>query len=71
MIKYPITVVGDAYRGSLAKRQAKARDSWRVAKKIEDYINNDMASMPRNCVRQYTSFLIAVILMGILKLSGS
>jgi len=59
MRQYPITVVGDAYKGSKENKIRKAQESWRIANKIEKHINNIMKGLPENCIKMFKSYIVA------------
>ena len=59
MKKYPISVQGDSYKGSKAHLIEKAQNSWRVATKIQRFINDDLKDKADDSVYQYFSYSVA------------
>lgn len=59
MKSYPITMSRRSYRGSNARERQKVNEFNRVASKIENYLNADLAARQENCIQVYSSYLIA------------
>lgn len=60
MVRYPISVPSDQYRGANARKQEKIRQRNTIASRIETYINAEMAPLPENCVHVFYSDMIAI-----------
>lgn len=59
MKSYPISIHREGYRGSDARKRAKVNNLNRIAGRIEEYLNNDLATKPDDTVHVYISFTIA------------
>lgn len=60
MKRHPVTVSGYRYRGSDARKQAKAAEYDRVASKVETYLRDAMEKLPKeHCVQMFISFTVA------------
>lgn len=56
---YPVSMTRRYYRGNDPRKQAKAREFNRVAARIDEYLNADMASQPDHSVTSYRSYAVA------------
>lgn len=59
MKSYPISIARSSYRGSDARKRAKVQNFNRVAGRIEEYLNADLAQQPADSVNTYLSYSIA------------
>lgn len=57
---YPVHVPIDPYRGRDPRRMRKRDEYNRVAKRIEDYLNADLAKLPDHTIKVYLSYWIAL-----------
>lgn len=56
---FPVRVPRDRYRGSEPRRSRKRDEYNRVAQRVEDYLNADLAKEPEHTVKSYVSYAIA------------
>lgn len=59
MKSYPISIARQSYRGSDARKRTKVSDANRIAGRIEDYLNQDLATKPDDTIQVYISHSIA------------
>ena len=59
MRSYPITVHRAAYRGVDPKKRAKIMERNRIASRVEEYLNADLAKRPIDSIQSYLSYAIA------------
>lgn len=60
MRTYPVRVPRSSYRGRNPRDLMKAANHSRVAGRVQDYINSDLASAPDDTVRVFHSHQIAL-----------
>jgi len=56
---YPISVIRKSYRGSDARRRVKVQEYNRIAAKVEDHLNADLAKQADDSVTTYLTYHIA------------
>lgn len=59
MKSYPISMSRRSYRGSDASKRSKVQEFNRVATRVEDYLNGDLARQSEHSVNTYLSYSIA------------
>lgn len=59
MKSYPVSIARESYRGSNASKREKVNNLNRIAQRIEDYINDDLAAKPDDTIQVYTSYFVA------------
>lgn len=59
MKSYPIRMVRRVYRGSDPRKRNKLSEFNRVAGRVEDYLNADLAQQPEHSINSYLSYSIA------------
>ncbi|HEX8569612.1 MAG TPA: hypothetical protein VF699_06785 [Caulobacteraceae bacterium] len=59
MKQYPVSIARRSYRGSDPKRRAKLIESYRVAARIEEYINEELEKLPDDTVKVFLSYAVA------------
>jgi hypothetical protein len=59
MKSYPVSVRREEYRGSDPRKRAKVTEHNRIAQRVEDHLNDDLARQPQDTVHVYESYDVA------------
>lgn len=59
MKQYPVYVSGSSYRGAAPKKRQKAQHESRVAARIQEYLNNEVAKWNDDSVGSILSYQVA------------
>lgn len=59
MISYPVSVPMKSYRGSDARKRSKVSELNRLAQRVEEYLNTDLAAKPDDTIHVYSSYSVA------------
>lgn len=59
MKSYPVYVYRPSYRGSDPRKRAKHMEKLRVAQKVEDHLNAELAKLRNNSVQVFLNYEVA------------
>jgi hypothetical protein len=59
MKSYPVSIARQSYRGSDARKRMKVDNLNRIAGRIEEHLNHDLASKPDDTIHVYISHSVA------------